>query len=507
MKKISCLSLVICFVLLQLLSIPAFATDTETETVGETETQPEETLPVIDDAAAANVPDVAFGTASVTNGCRTLDGQISLGASDLVLDTAQAAFVYEMNTGTVIYSYNPDTMLYPGALAKILTAIVALENSDLSEQVTVSTANHSTLPLGARNSALKNGEVLSVGDLLHCMIMDLSNDAALAIAEHIAGNESNFVTLMNDKAKELGCTNTVFTSCHGVDQGGQYTTARDMARIIQYAVKNADFCEIFGATEYIVAATNRSEKRELTTLNYLLGQLNVTKYVDDRVTGGLATYTSSSGASLACTAEDNGMSLIIVVMGCKRVYTSSGKIDTYGNYEEVWDLLAYCFDDFRICRLIQDGQSMSQFTVANGENHVVGQTTTAMDAILPVNATYKNLIMKYNVTGGGLTAPVAQGQEVSTLQVWYRNSCIAETKLYAMSSVRSVDNLDLQIQGATRDDSDMKIWSFLGIVFLIIFVPMVIYLVVNNVRRAIARNRRRRRRRSRRRSRRNDGLG
>lgn len=503
MKKMSCLSLVLCLaLLLQILCIPAFATEAEDpadETVGET-------LPVMDEGSGVLVPEVTFGTASITNGCRTMEAQMALGGNDLILDTAQAAFVYELNTGTLLYSLNPDLVVSPGALTKILTAIVALENSYLDEQVTVSTASHSTLPAGARNSGLKHGEVLPMDDLLHCLIMDLSNDAALAIAEHISGSEAAFVTLMNEKANELGCTNTVFTNCHGIDSAGQYSTARDLTRIIQYAMKNSYFSELFGTTEYVVPATNKSENRELTTLNYLLEQLNVTKFIDENVTGGIATYTTSSGASLACTAEKNGMSLIIVILGCERVYTSRGIVDRYGNYEEVWDLLAYSFDNFKICRLLHDGQAMKQFTVANGENQVVGQTTTAMDAILPIKATYKNLILKYAVTNGGLTAPIAEGDVISTLQIWYRNSCIAETELYAMSSVRALDQVELEIQGATRDDSDMNFLSILGTLALIVLVPFTIYLIVNHTRRIIARNRRRRRRRERRRSNRYDGL-
>lgn len=503
MKKLSWLSLLLCMVMLmQLLWLPTFAT--ESETTAETEA---ETLPVMDESASLAVPEVAFGTASVTNGCRTLEAQMALGGNDLLLDTAQAAFVYELNTGTLLYSLNPDTVLSPGALTKILTAIVALENCSLDERVLVSTASHSSLPVGARNSKLKQDEELSMKDLLHCMILDLSNDAALAIAEHVSGSESEFVKLMNAKAVAIGCTNTVFTNCHGIDSAGQYSTARDLTRIVQYSIKNPTFKELFGTTGYTVPATNKTEKeRSLTTLNYLLEQLNVTKFIDHDVTGGVATYTTSSGASLVCTAEKNGLSLIIVVLGCERIYTSRGIVDTYGNYEESWDLLAYSFDNFKICRLVHDGQSMRQFTVANGENEVVGMTTTAMDAVLPINARLDNLILKYNVANGGLTAPIEEGQMISTMQIWYRSSCIAETELYAMSAVRSVEDLELEIQGATRDDSDMNFLSILGTVALIVIVPFGVYLIINHIRRTVARNRRRRRRRERRRSSRYDGL-
>lgn len=491
MKKYSGLSLLLCCVLLvQLFSIPAFATESTSSTEA----------PYVQETA----PAAEFGTATVLSGCRTIEGQVPLGGSDRILDTAQAAFIYERNTGTVIYSYNPDMALYPGTLAKLLAAIVAIENGNLSDEVTVSTRNYSSLPAGAVNAKLKEGEVLTLKDLLYCMVLEWANDAAISIAEHIAGSEAEFVKLMNDTAAAIGCTNSVFKNCHGLDTAGQEVTARDMVRIIEYATRNSDFMEMFAATSYTVAETNKSEKRGLKCLNYLVEETYVPKYNYDGVTGGIASYSSGAGASIACTAEDEdqGLSLIVVLLGSKRTFTDKGSVSNYGNYEEVWDLLDFALDGYRVCRLLHDGQSLSQFTVSNGENQVVGQSHTGMDAVLPIDAHLKNLILKYSVEGGGLTAPIAQDQKIATLQIWYRNSCVAETEVYAMSSVRSATDSELEIQDASRSDANLTgVLKFIGIVCLIILIPFVIYLVINNVRRTIARNRRRRRRRSRRRSR------
>ena len=270
-----------------------------------------------------------------------------------------------------------------------------------------------------------------------------------------------------------------------------------MARILQYAMKNAIFREIFACQSYKVQATNRSEERNLISLNYLMEESATTKFNYEGVTGGLATYASASGASIACTAEKEGLSLIVVLLGAKRTYVGN-KVNYYGNYEEVWELLNYGLDNFKLCRLLHNGQSMSQFSVANGENQVVGMTTTDLDAVLPVKSTLEDLTLKYSVADGGLTAPVEKGQMVSTLQIWYRSSCVAEAELYAMSSVRSVEDTTLDIQSAaSRDDSNLTgFLSFVGVVFLIILVLALAYLIINNVRRSMARKRRRRRRNS-----------
>lgn len=490
MKKLSGLSLLLCLLLVfQIFALPAVAA----------EIAPSETVGLSPEAEAE------VGSIAITNGCRTIEGAVPLGGSERIVETAQAAFVYELNTNTVLYSYNPDTTMSPGAMTKILTAIVAIENGNLEDEVTISTANYRTLPTTNQLAKLKEGEVMTLKDLLYCMIVRMANDAALTIAEHIAGSQDAFVTMMNEKAREIGCTGSVFANCHGIDSAGQYSTARDIARIVQYAIKNSDFKKLFGTNKYVIEATNKSDERSYTTQNYLLEQTDITKYIDYSVTGGVATYTNSSGACLACTAEENGLSLIIVIMGCKRIHNSENTwiVEYYGNFDEVWDLLAFAFDGYRICSLLHDGQAMSQFTVAGGENHVVGQSHTDMDVVLPKEAKMNSLILKYAVEGGGLTAPVAKDQRVATVEIWYRNSCVTEAELFAMSEVRAAQEENLDIRSvASRDDSNLsELLSFLGIVCLIIFVPFTIYLVVNHIRRTIAMNRRRRRRASRRRSR------
>ena len=496
MKKI--ISMILCLILTaQLVAVPVAATETETqaETVAET-------LP---SAAGETAPEAAYGLATVLNGCRTLDAQEPLGGSNPMLKSAVSAFVYERNTGTVVYSYNPDLELQPGTLAKIVTAIVAIEKGNLDDKVTISSRNYKYLPYGAKDAKLKEGEVMTLRDLVYCMFLQWANDAAVTISEHICGTQENFVKLMNEWVERAGCTNTHFSDCHGLGSENQSVTARDLARIVEEAMKNKDFAELFCATAYTVPETNRSEKRELKSLNYLVEQTILPKYNYDSATGGIAHYTEFSGASLVCTAEEKGMSYIVVVMGCERKANAekSWVIEYYGNYEEAWELLDYAFDNYKICRLLHEGQSMCQFPVAGGENHVVAQTHTSRDAILPVSAKLDNLILKYTVANGGLKAPIQKDQNIASLQIWYRTSCIAEAELYAMSPVRALADLDMDIQGAaSRDDSNLsQFLAFVGIVCLVILVPFTVYLIVNHARRLMARNRRRRRRMSRRRSR------
>ena len=283
----------------------------------------EETQYVITDGPSAN-RELAFGSVCILNGCRTIDGYVPLGGSDRRLDSAQAAIAFERSTGTLVYAYNPDTRLSPGGLTKMVTALLAIEYCDLEDVVTVSSRNISRLPGGTQNVNLKEAEQLTVNDLIHCLIMQGANDAAIALAEHIAGNQEAFVSMMNGRVRQMGCTNTNFTNVHGLDSGQNVTTARDMARILIEATRNETFRNLIAETTYTVPATNRSEARSFESQNYLVDSKNIQKFYDTRVTGGMQSASTNSGASLVCTAEYRNMDMIFVVMGCTRQLYDNG---------------------------------------------------------------------------------------------------------------------------------------------------------------------------------------
>lgn len=447
-----------------------------------------------------------FGQASIQEGCRTIEGMKPLAGSERRLATSQGVFAYEVETGTVIYSYNPDTKLSTGTLSKIVTAMVAIENCELDEVVTCSEGIQSKVPGSSQKVNLKSLEELTVEDLLHCLLLESANDAAVALAEHVAATTTAYVDLMNAWAKRIGCTNTEFGNISGLDTAVSYTTARDMARIMTEASKNETFVRISGTVKYTVPATNLADERSLVTSNYLIDNTNIPQFLDTNVKAGLASYSQGSGANLACVAEYNDMKLVCVVLGATRVFDeeSTWKATSYGNFNEMQELLEYLYTGFKVNQILYDGQALSQFSVIGGESDVVGAPKVNYSTVLPVNCYMDNLYMKFVASNGKseYVAPIKKDQMIATVAITYRNSCVAEAEIYAMNPVASTDDSNVSVRStAAKTDSDMEgILGFLGTVGVLAAGGFGLYLAYNAYRRARRNAQRRRRRASRRRS-------
>ncbi|MBR5125496.1 MAG: D-alanyl-D-alanine carboxypeptidase [Oscillospiraceae bacterium] len=508
MKKTRWISLLLCLcMVLQSFGLTSSAFQEVPQTVyqevPQTESQ-EETVPGQTKADPFAMPDLPFGEKSIKRGCRTLDGMQPLAGMDRMLATSQAVFAYEAKTDTVIYAYNPDTKMSPGTLAKIVTALIVIENCELDEIVTCSEGIQSKVPGSSQKVNLKSLEKLTVEDLLHCLLMQSANDAAVALAEHVAGTTKSFVELMNRKAKILGCTNTEFGNISGLDTAVSYSTARDMARIMAAAYENETFMKISGTLKYTVPETNLAKERTFNTTNYMLDNTIIPQFLDTRVKGGLASATDASGASMAAVAEYNDMELVCVVLGALRTYDEeeSWKVKSYGNFDEMQELLDYLYRGFKVNQILFDGQSLSQFSVINGECDVVGMPYINYSTALPVSCNMDNLYMEYNVVGGSLQAPIREGEMIATVAVKYRNSYVAEAEIFAMNTVKESDKTGVTVRSiAQKGQSDMDgMLGFLGAVAILAVGGFGVYVAYNSYRRAQRRIQRRRRRASRRRS-------
>ena len=496
MKKMRCLSLFLAALLfVQSAVLPVSA-----------ETLPDGTEPIeTQQALTGQTQELPFGTVCVQKGCRTINGMMPLAGTEKKLESAQAAFLFETNSNTVVYAYNPDLQLHPGTLAKIVLAMVVLENAGLDDLVTVTEGIQSYIPSGAKNISLKSNEEIKVRDLLYAMMLINANDAAVALAHHVSGTTAACLELMNKRVKQMGCNKTEFGNISGLYTAQSVSTARDMAIIVQEAVKNKDFVEIFGAKKYKIPDTNMvKDREEIKTINYMIDDSTIQDFWDTRVTGGFASYHESCGASIVCTAEAKGMNYIAVILGATRIAdeNKSWIIKVYGNFNEMTDLLGYAFDSFKINRIIYEDMALSSFKVNGGECNAVGQAKVNVDTIVPINAQMKNIQMNYKAVGGGLSAPIQKDQMIATLEVVYRNSVLTEVEVYAMNSVRPADKTGVTIRSAAIEGSKATpgFLSALGTICVIVLGAAVVYLSFNAYMRNRIRARRRKRRAQRRRN-------
>lgn len=500
MKKIKFLSVLLCMTLLvQCVVLPAAATEATQMDIAETT-----------EAAVPEIEEIPFGSVCVEKGCRTIEGMVPVGGSERRLETAQSAFLYEITTDTVVYSYNADMKVHPGTLAKMVLALLVLENCDREDIVTVTEGIQSYIPASSNNIKLKSLEQISVNELLHAVMLYGANDAAVALAHHVTGSTSTdaFLAMMNNRVKMMGCSNTEFGNISGLYTAQSYSTARDMAKIVREAIQNKDFAEIFGTVEYTIPATAVSGERKLEPQNYMMSELIIPDFYDTRVTGGMQSYHEQTGASIVCTAkartDEYPLTYIGVVLGATRTFAENGwQPVSYGNFNELTALLKYGFENFKINRIVYEGMSMSSFTVAGGECNAVGQAFVDIDSVVPINAQMQNLVMRFSVVDGGLSAPIKQDQLIATVQVEYRNSVLAEAEVYAMGNVKRIDETGVTIRStAVRSDSDDSgFLRVLGIICVSVLGLAVAYLSFNAYMRSRMRARHRRRRANRRRNR------
>ena len=487
MKKISIFCICLCAVLLFGM-ISVFATDT-TETVAPATTAPEETMPELADDT------------SVNQGCHSIDAQMPVWGKDQLLETAGAAMLYELNSDTMVYSWNADTQVHPASLVKIMTCLLALENCELSETVTVTTTAIATLPKDT-TLYLKIGAETTMEEMLYCLMVGGWNDAAAVIAEHVAGSQNAFVAMMNARAKEIGCTGTVFKNATGFHHDEQLSTTRDLAKILREALNNEHFMTFFSETIHRLPETVPVERtRYMETTNYMMTQTITQEYYDLRVTGGRTGVTEDRERCLIVTAESKGMKYIAIVMCAKATYDDDGDIVRFGNYEEVKVLLNKVFDGHRITQILANDQILTQYPVVNGENSVVVGPSETVYTVLPDTATSTDLSYRFAQTQDSLTAPVEAGEYITSVEVWYGNVCVGQAPVVTRNGSQVAELQDQSVMIEENSENFMIALRVVGILAALAALIGGTYYVVVLIRRASLKAQHKRRRQNRRRTR------
>ncbi len=337
------------------------------------------------------------------------------GNTDLGLN-AKSAILMEEATGNILYESNPDERLPIASVTKVMTMLLIMEAVDsgkisLDDMVTVS---ENAMSYGGSTMFLETGEQLTVNDMLKGIAVASANDGCVAMAEHLAGSESAFVDMMNEKAKELGMENTHFMNTNGLDEDDHYSSARDVAIMSRELMKHET---IFNYTS-IWMDTLRGGKFQLANTNKLIRFYN----------GANGLKTGSTSKALCClsaAAKRNDMQLIAVVLGAP---TSAER------FASAKSLLDYGFANYAVNTQITAGDEVQKIAVEKGVDKEVGVVAGDSCSTLVKKGQEDNITKEIKIDET-ITAPIEAGQKIGTMTISRDGEVIADIDLNASSAV------------------------------------------------------------------------
>lgn len=375
----------------------------------------------------------------------------TVGASDLPPKIQATAYLLMENaTGEVLAEQQGRTRLPMASTTKIMTAILALEKGNLSDQVTVGQRPYDT---GGSTIYLELGEKQTLENLLYALVLVSANDAAVAVAEHLAGTEEKFTEWMNAKAREIGAVDTHFVNSHGLHHEEHYSTAYDLALITRYALKNKAFRDLITVLEKEIPGFKNNPPRALYNSNRLLGYY-------DGTTGVKNGFTEHAGLTNVASARRGETELIAVILGAE---------------EKLWTgsmaLLDYGFTHFSTFVAMRKGEFVASAPVA-GAGVVSAVAAQDVAAVLPVRgAMPERRLLWYP----GLKAPVADGANIGEVQLVSGGKVVARGELLARNPVQTVR--PMTTAGAAEPDPERGIVSAgyltLGAAFLLVMLSFL----------------------------------
>ena len=328
--------------------------------------------------------------------------------SDVPDITAQSTLLVDSSRGQVLYSYNANKYTNSMVVNKIMEVLIAVEIGNMSDKPTVSKVAADTP--AAQAGVLEVGERYAMSDLRYTIMLTSMNDAAVAVAEHIAGDEAAFVAKMNEKAASLDMKSTNFTNVTGIYDPKQYTTAEDAVKLIRYAIQNQTFNEIFSTKTKLVDIGENGSTKFLTSDNTMFWSANT------GVDGGKAGYSGEDTITYITTAMKDNMRLICVTMDS--ALTSAT--------DDVRKVLGYGFSNYVRSVLAEKNKVFDVITV--GGNDVEMITDADVMYVHPIGNSYvKNI--EFNITPE-LELPIAKNTSVGTVRYTLSDDTVIDVSMY-----------------------------------------------------------------------------
>lgn len=397
---------------------------------------------------------------------------------------AAAAILIDADTGEVLYEQDAHVQRFPASITKVMTCLLAIEAVDrgelaLDKKVTVSSSLHTGIGEGGSTADLKEGEIISIEDLLYSALVPSANEACNVLAETVAGDISSFVALMNQRAAELGMADTHFANTHGYHDPNHYTSAHDVALMCMEAMKHPMFREIVASKSHDLPATNMHEARTLHTTNALISTWRVREYYYQEATGIKTGSTPEAGYCLASSATRGDKDLIAVVMGGTD-YKANAETNYFTESER---LLRFGFDTFQTTTILDESEvdiAEVSVTLSNGADYVTVHPAQSIQVTLPkdmdVTAFARTVDLPQSVE-----APIHTGDKLGTITITYRDKTYGTVDLLANSDVSRSEWL-------YRIDRVQKFFGLLWVRILLVVIALTVLFLV--LRRAILGKRR-----------------
>lgn len=383
-----------------------------------------------------------------------------------------AAGIYMVNedTGLVIYEKNSDKRLFPASLTKIMTALVAIEKTpDPANTVCTMTQGLLSMIQGTGSVVLNlaPGEETTLLELLHAILIGSSGDAALVIADTVGGTVSEFVTMMNEKAAELGCTGTHFTNPHGLHNKNHYTTPADMYKIVSAARKIPLFNEIVAKTRYVMPATNKNGQRVLVNTNIMLDPSQGGSLYYKPMTGIKTGFTTPAGPCLVSAATKHGETYVLIVMKSEAAL-ADGTPDRKGAFAVTKQLYEWAFSHFSLQTLLIGSTVVKSIPVSYGKGaDEVGLVPSGeFVTMLPVNTDRSSLVLDYSIPLSA-EAPIRKGDPMGSAKVYVGDECVGTIELAAVQSIERSETAYILAQIGKFFSSKWVIAAGCALVFLI----------------------------------------
>lgn len=367
-----------------------------------------------------------------------------LPGSALALDDpgvdATAALLVDADYNVVLYEFNAHEKRYPASITKVMTALLTLEAVDrgelsLSDMITAPEGIHNGLAADGSTQNIKSGEVMSLKDLLYCVLLPSANEACNVLAYAVAGGVDEFVALMNQRAAELGMTGTHFANTHGLHDDNHYTTAWDIWLMAHEAMKNETFREIVSTKEYYVPATNISDQRHFYNTNALLTALKYSGYVYQPAIGIKTGSTGEAGLCLVSAAEQDGRTLYCVVLGAELAHQPDNSYKRM-NFVESSRLLKWGFDNFSYRTILESSDPVAQIEVTLSDtDHVLVRPEGTLSALLPNDLDLSEFTQTVTLDAESVEAPVTEGQVLGKITLSYDGEEYGTLDLVALNDV------------------------------------------------------------------------